>query len=184
MSVWEKHPTLKSMLEHGTHLLECQVIFSSLQLSELQEVQNYIINHIKNVEKKLWNTRKQHRLIEAQKHFLKQDKTRIEALFKNSQIYLQKGLGKIFSNPQLAFKKIQQCEHKHGLSRTSYILKNSPSEFGDIKGINLLGLHLFGRSKAINIAQNLEYERLKSNYAQSYKVLQWINNIIGEEKAA
>lgn len=177
MTVWEKYPTLKSILVHKAHLKECQDIFKDLNESELQEVQAYIVELAKNIEHTTWKTQNEARLIQAQKQFVIQDMERMEKIHTSSKEELIYACRLIFKNPNAAIQRIQKHEQKLGLKRTSFALANTPAKFGALKGINLLGIHLLGRKKALNVAHNLQYEALKENYRQSYKILTWLQNI-------
>lgn len=183
-NVIKKHPKLIEMLEKQANQDECRQLFSQLNVEDLQELKKYIAARLKKIETALWQSQQKLRNITAQSTFLDQDKSRITTALSDANKELQETYDTVYVNPKAAQKRAWDFEQKFGLEQTAYTLSRTPQKFGDIKGMDIFGFKLFGRNEALKKARMLDYVTLRKNHSKGNQILNWLTQMMGENKAA
>lgn len=179
-AVLNKYPELKKMLENKESLADCQELFQQMSTQELAELKKYIAERFGQVEQSLWKNAREKRHIEAKMAHLKEDQARVLAMMGHLRYQLQSGFKTIYLQPEKAQQKTWQVECRKGLDAAAETLNKKPARYGVLRGLNVFGLRLLGRDRAIKQARQMDYKNIRLNYRHGESMLKWLGQMLGE----
>ncbi len=182
MSEDRQEQLLKALIDNHMDLEEFRVEIGEMSDEALKKLRIKIKQYMEEKRTELYHVKRELRGCHRYVDMAEFDKGRVQKASEWLGIQISTAFNAIFKNPEKAQAKCWAYEQKHGIEKTAKKLKNNPSAFGSVQGINLFGLKLGGRQLASAYSSNFDYEINRNQFDKSRNVLGKIDNNIKRVK--
>lgn len=154
---------------------DIRTILTALPKDEAEELRTAFATYKKDTEQKVWEAKRKVRNTESKISITEIDKNRTADLVRVIGQNLLNTFDGAYKNSQQAARACWQYEQQYGANAAEKVLKSNPEQFGELKGIKILGIPIGLRREALNHIRKLEYTKMRTYFTRSeaaYKKLQ------------
>lgn len=182
MSEERQEQLLQALLDNHIDLEEFKVQIGDMSDEALAKLKVKIKHYMAEKQTELYHVKREMRGCHRYVDMAELDKGKIQKASEWLGHQIGTTFHAIFKNPEKAQQKCWEYEQKHGVEKTAKKLKNSPSAFGALNGINLLGFKFGGRQLATAYVSSFDYAVTRQKFDKNRNTLGEIDNNIKRVK--